>query len=62
MTTTTVLDQTFNDVDLVGRPLSIGNFVDHTLLWRVLFTSTTNTYTPYLDAERRGIPESDAGS
>ena len=25
--TTTVLDQTFNDVDLVGRPLTIGNFV-----------------------------------
>ena len=24
---TTVLDQTFNDVDLVGRPLTIGNFV-----------------------------------
>ena len=26
-TTTTVLDQTFDDVDLVGRPLTIGNFV-----------------------------------
>ncbi len=25
---TTVLDQTFNDVDLVGQPLTIGNFVD----------------------------------
>ena len=25
--TTTVLDQTFNDVDLVGGPLTIGNFV-----------------------------------
>ena len=27
MSETVVLDQTFNDVDLVGRPLTIGNFV-----------------------------------
>ena len=45
--TTTVLTQTFNDVDLVGRPLTIGNFVNTTGL-SALFTSVTNTYSPYI--------------
>ena len=31
---TTVLDQTFNDVDLVGQSLSIGNFVNSSPIGR----------------------------
>ncbi len=45
---TTVLDQTFNDVDLVGRPVSIGNFVSQSGS-SALITAVTNTYTPYID-------------
>jgi uncharacterized membrane protein len=46
--TTLVLDQTFNDVDLVGRPLTIGNFVLSSSAGTSVFSSITNTYTPYL--------------
>jgi hypothetical protein len=46
--TATVLDQTFNDVDLVGRPLSVGNFVNSTGLGAPVFSALTNTYTPYV--------------
>ena len=47
---TTVLDQTFNDVDLVGRPLTIGNFVSsRDASPALIFGSPTNTYTPYID-------------
>ena len=45
---TTVLDQTFNDDQLVGRPLSIGNFVSTTSAG-FIFTATTNTYQPYIN-------------
>ena len=44
---TVVLDQTFNDVNLVGRPISLG-FVTSTSTIPSFFTSTTNTYQPYL--------------
>ncbi len=44
---TAVLDQTFNDVDLVGHPLSLG-FITNTNTIPSFFTSTTNTYQPYL--------------
>jgi uncharacterized membrane protein len=44
---TTVLDQTFDVVNLVGRPLTIGNFVNSTGL-SALITSVTNTYSPYI--------------
>ena len=44
-----MLDQTFNDVDLVGRPLSLGNFVSSNSLGTPGLTSTTNIYSPYLD-------------
>jgi uncharacterized membrane protein len=57
LTTTTVLDQTFNDVDLVGHPLSIGNFVSTKSLGFIL-TSTTNTYTPYIVLGDDGLPDS----
>jgi hypothetical protein len=39
---TVVLDQTFNDVDLVGRPLTVGNFVNSSAIGAI-FTSITNT-------------------
>ncbi len=47
LTETTVLDQTFNDVDLVGHPLTLGNFVSQSSAGFVI-SATTNTYTPYL--------------
>ncbi len=43
---TVVLDQTFNDVDLVGRPISIGNTIDQTGVGSI-FSATTTTYSPY---------------
>jgi len=43
----TVLDQTFNDVDLVGHPLTFGNFVSGQSAG-FLITATTYTYTPYV--------------
>ena len=45
---TTVLDQTFDDDYLVGRPLSVGNFVNQSGI-SAIFTEVTNTYTPYID-------------
>lgn len=44
----TVLDVTFNAVDLVGKPLSIGQFVDQKSLGSPVFTSITNVYSPYI--------------
>jgi uncharacterized membrane protein len=43
----TVLDHTFNDVNLVGHPLTVANFVSQNGLG-ALFTEVTNTYTPYI--------------
>jgi transglutaminase-like putative cysteine protease len=42
-----VLDQTFNDVDLVGHPLSFGNFVSGNSAGFII-TATTYTYTPFM--------------
>jgi hypothetical protein len=55
--TTTVLDQTFNTVDLVGHPLSIGNFVKTTSLGGLAFTTTTNTYAPYIQVGDEADPD-----
>jgi uncharacterized repeat protein (TIGR01451 family) len=44
---TPVLTQTFNDVDLVGHPLTIGNFVSQKSTGAVTFAVKTNTYSPY---------------
>jgi uncharacterized repeat protein (TIGR01451 family) len=44
---TTVLDHTFNDVDLVGHPLSFGNMVSGSSAGFII-TATTFTYTPYV--------------
>jgi transglutaminase-like putative cysteine protease len=56
LSTTTVLDQTFNDVDLVGRPLTIGNFVS-TSSTGFLLNATTNTYTPYIELGDEAFPD-----
>jgi uncharacterized membrane protein len=45
---TTVLNQTFNDVDLVGRPLSFGHLVHTSSISSLIFAAVTNTYAPYL--------------
>ncbi len=45
---TTVLDQTFDDVELVGRPLTFGNFVSSQSTGFII-AATTYTYTPYVD-------------
>lgn len=46
--TQTVLQRTFNDVELVGKPLTIGHFVSRSVLPSPIFTSITTVYTPYL--------------
>ena len=43
-----VLQQTFDDVRLVGRPLTIANFVNSNRLGTPFFTTVTNTYSPYI--------------
>ena len=50
-----VLDQTFNDVDLVGHPLSIGNFVTQSGIGAI-FTTVTNTYSPYIQVGDEANP------
>ena len=42
------LDRTFNTVELVGKPLSIGHFVNRQALGTPVFTSVTNIYSPYI--------------
>ncbi|MEO8270741.1 MAG: transglutaminase domain-containing protein, partial [Aureliella sp.] len=46
--TSTVLELKMNDVELVGRPITIGNFVVSSALNALAFGSQTNTFTPYL--------------
>jgi uncharacterized membrane protein len=58
LTTSTVLDKTFNDVDLVGRPLSIGNFVSTSKFNAFFLQSTTNTYSPYIAVGDEALPMS----
>jgi uncharacterized membrane protein len=57
LSTTTVLDQTFNDVDLVGHPLTVGNIVNQSSTG-FIFTTTTNTYSPYLEVSDEAYPGS----
>ncbi|HWB10387.1 MAG TPA: DUF4214 domain-containing protein [Pirellulales bacterium] len=56
-TDTVVLDQTFNDVDLVGKPLSIGNFVNASEPPGLSVSSTTYTYSPYIDVGDAANPD-----
>ena len=46
--TTTVLDQTFNDVDLVGKPITLGHFVSSDGGGFGGLSTVVNTYSPYL--------------
>ena len=45
---TTVIDQTFDDVSLVGHPLTVGFMVNQTGASAVI-TAVTTTYSPYLE-------------
>jgi large repetitive protein len=44
----TVLNETFNTVELVGHPLSVGHFVNTKTVGGAVFTMTTHTYSPYI--------------
>ncbi len=54
----TVLDQTFDDDYLVGRPLTVGNHVNSAGVGAI-FTEVTNTYTPYVELGDDAFPISD---
>jgi uncharacterized membrane protein/transglutaminase-like putative cysteine protease len=56
LSTTAVLDATFNDAELVGRPLSLGNFVSNSA-GGFIFTEITNTYSPYLLLSDEAYPD-----
>jgi uncharacterized membrane protein len=55
--TVTVLDQTFNDVDLVGRPITVGHFVNSSSIGGITFSSKTNTYSPYIQVGDAAYPD-----
>ena len=57
LTDTTVLDQTFDDVALVGRPLTIGNFVAQSG-GGIIFTEVTTTYSPCIEEGDEAYPTS----
>jgi len=44
----TVINETFNTVELVGHPLSVGHFVNMKTSGGLVFTTTTHTYSPYI--------------
>lgn len=54
---TVVLEQMFNDVDLVGHPLSFGFFVSSESAAGLGFAATTNTYSPYLQVGDEAFPD-----
>ncbi len=58
LSTTTVLNQTFDDDYLVGRPLTIGNLVNSSSIGALFVTATTNTYTPYIVIGNDALPDS----
>ncbi|HEV3344414.1 MAG TPA: DUF4214 domain-containing protein [Pirellulales bacterium] len=57
---TTVLDQTFNDVDLVGRSVVLGHTVQQSSAGALAFGSVTTTYSPYLAIFDEGSTANDA--
>jgi uncharacterized membrane protein len=57
LSTSTVLTHMFNDVDLVGRPITIGNFVATSTAGFVI-SAQTNTYSPYLVVGDDALAES----
>jgi uncharacterized repeat protein (TIGR01451 family) len=54
---TVVLDQTFNDVDLVGHPLTIGNFVSGAGLSAAVANASVFTYSPYIEISDDANPD-----
>ena len=57
LTETTVLDKTFLDAELTGRPLTIGNFVSTSSFGALFLTSVTNTYSPYINVGDEAYPD-----
>jgi uncharacterized repeat protein (TIGR01451 family) len=55
ISTTTVLDQTFNDVDLVGKPLTLRQFVNASSVGALVFSASTITYSPFLMVGDQGL-------
>ena len=55
-TDTEVLDLAFNDVNLVGRPVTVGNFVSGGSAGAAGLSAVTNTYTPYLELSDEANP------
>lgn len=55
---TVVLDQTFYDVDLYGRPLTIGHFVNSSSISALVVSASTNIYTPYIVLGDEALPDS----
>ncbi len=47
ITTATVLDRTWNSVELVGKPITVSQFVNDANLGGLAFTSRSLAYTPY---------------
>jgi uncharacterized membrane protein len=45
---TPVLEETFNTVEVIGKPLTIGHFVNTVTLPSPVFVSITNTYSPFI--------------
>lgn len=46
--TTDVLTQPFSSAELVGRPLTVGHFVNSSSIGAPVFSSTTTVFSPYL--------------
>jgi uncharacterized membrane protein len=57
LSTSTVLDETFNDAELAGRSLTFGNFVNVSSIGALVFSSTTNSYTPYVEIGDQAYPD-----
>jgi uncharacterized membrane protein len=56
----TVLDQSFDTVDVVGKPLAVGNLVNLTTVGSALLSSETVTYSPYVRViNPDGAPDDD---
>jgi large repetitive protein len=48
LSTTTMLDQTFDTVDLVDKPVTVGHFVSRSAPPSLAIGATINTYSPYV--------------
>ena len=48
LSTSTMLDQTFDSVDLVDKPITVGHFVSRQAPQGLTFSAVINTYSPYV--------------